>query len=57
VGLRELQLFAELTADGRLGVGECAAIALASVQSFIVALDDKAARKRCMNLDASLHIM
>jgi predicted nucleic acid-binding protein len=57
VGLRELELFAELTADGRLGVGECAAIALASVQSFIVALDDKAARKRCASLAPSLQVL
>jgi predicted nucleic acid-binding protein len=57
VGPRELELFAKLTADGRLGVGECVAIALASVQSFIVALDDKAARKQCTSLDPSLQVL
>lgn len=57
VGIRELKAFAELTADGRLGVGECAAIALASVQALIVALDDKAARKRCRTFDSSLQVI
>lgn len=57
VGFRELKAFAELTADGRLGVGECAAIALASVQSLILALDDKAAHKRCATFDSSLQVI
>jgi predicted nucleic acid-binding protein len=56
-GLTELEAFANLTADGRLGLGECAAIALASVQSYIVALDDKPARKRCAIFDSSLQVM
>ncbi len=56
-GLKELETFAHLTADGRLGLGECAAIALASVQSYVVALDDRLARKRCASFDSSLEVL
>jgi len=37
--------FVALTREGRLGIGECAAIALAKNESLPIAIDDKAARK------------
>jgi predicted nucleic acid-binding protein len=43
--LPELETFAELTSTGRLGLGECAAIAAAKHQGLMLALDDKQAKK------------
>jgi len=37
--------FVALTREGRLGIGECAAIALAKNKHLPIAIDDKAARK------------
>jgi predicted nucleic acid-binding protein len=52
----ELQAFATLASDGRLGAGECAAIATASVRALIVAIDDKAARKRAAVFDSAIQL-
>ncbi len=38
-------VFATLVTEGRLGLGECAAIALAASQGVALAIDDKQARK------------
>jgi predicted nucleic acid-binding protein len=41
----ELNLSAQLSQSGRLGVGECAVIAAAAVRGIPVAVDDKQAKK------------
>src|SRR5205823_3852319 len=41
----ELELFARLSADNRLGKGECAAIAIAANRDLLIAVDDKRAPK------------
>lgn len=55
--MRELDVFARLLADGRLGAGECASIAAAAVRGIAVALDDKSAMKRARAFDRRLTIM
>ena len=44
----ELTLFAELSATGRLGAGECSAIAAACARSYPLAIDDKRARSEAL---------
>ena len=46
----ELVVFAQLTALRVLGVGECAALALAVHRGLQIAVDDKAARKKAVVL-------
>jgi predicted nucleic acid-binding protein len=46
----ELVVFAQLTALRVLGVGECAALALAVHRGLQIAIDDKAARKKAVAL-------
>ncbi len=46
----ELAVFAEMTTLRVLGVGECAALALAVHRGLQIAIDDKAARKKAMAL-------
>lgn len=46
----ELAVFAQLTALRVLGIGECAALALAVHRGLQIAIDDKAARKKAMAL-------
>lgn len=46
--IAELNLFAQLSRDGRLGAGECAVIAAASVRGILVAIDDKRAKKTAL---------
>lgn len=53
----ELDLFAELTASGRLGAGECSALAVAVCQKLPVALDDKAARKRASAFNPKIMLL
>jgi predicted nucleic acid-binding protein len=48
--LPELSTFADLSASGRLGLGECAAIATAKHRGLILAIDDKQARKAAHRL-------
>jgi predicted nucleic acid-binding protein len=48
--LPELATFAELSASGRLGWGECAAIAAAKHQGLMLAIDDKQAKKTAHRL-------
>jgi predicted nucleic acid-binding protein len=55
--LEELSVFAKLSSDGRLGFGECAALAAGFVRGLLVAIDDKAARKRAMAHDSSLVLL
>lgn len=51
------EMFASLAAMGRLGVGECAAIAYASAHQLILAIDDKAARKAALRACPELAII
>jgi predicted nucleic acid-binding protein len=44
----ELNLFAQLSQSGRLGVGECVVIAAAAVRGIPVAVDDKQAKKTAL---------
>lgn len=46
----ELMVFAQLTALRVVGVGECAALALAMHRGLQIAIDDKAARKKAVAL-------
>ncbi len=46
--MAELNLFAQLSQGGRLGAGECAVIAAASVRGIPVAVDDKRAKKTAL---------
>lgn len=47
---KELEVFANLILDGRLGVGECAVIAAASVRGLPLAIDDKKARQAALRV-------
>lgn len=55
--VHELDAFARLLADGRLGAGECASNAAAAVRGVPVALDDKTAAKRAKAFDRRIAIM
>jgi predicted nucleic acid-binding protein len=48
--IEELALFAQLTQNPRLGLGECAAIAAAVTRTQPLAIDDKAARKAAFDV-------
>lgn len=48
--IEELALFAQLTKNPRLGLGECAAIAAAVTRAQPLAIDDKAARKAALDV-------
>ena len=50
----ELLTFVELRASGRLGYGECSAIALATHREFELAIDDRQARNAAKRLAPSL---
>jgi predicted nucleic acid-binding protein len=43
---REVEMFAELGSDGRLGAGECSAISVSSARGIPIAIDDVRARKK-----------
>ena len=53
----ELSMFAFLTHSGRLGVGECSAIAVAINRGFELALDDRRARHDALTCDETLSII
>lgn len=44
----EIELFADLQLDGRLGAGECSAIAVAIHRSFPLGIDDRLAVRRAL---------
>lgn len=56
-GQEALEAFAALYAQGRLGIGECSAIAAASVRRIPIAIDDTAARKAAMKHDDRLVLL
>ena len=53
----ELQLFGTLFATGRLGAGECSAIALAVHRGYILGIDDRLATRHARRTDAALRIL
>jgi predicted nucleic acid-binding protein len=53
----EINLFNKLTSAGRLGLGECSAIAVAAHRHHILAIDDKRAKKQAISLDSSLIVI
>lgn len=54
---RELELFAKLSTSGQLGVGECSAIAVAGIQGFKIAIEDKQAIKKALSIISNLEIL
>jgi hypothetical protein len=56
-GPEELELFAELSASGRLGAGECSAMAVAVCRKLPLAIDDKAARKRASAFNPAVKVL
>ncbi len=55
--LAELQLFGSMMATGRLGAGECSAIALAVSRGYILAIDDRLAASHARSASATLRIL
>ena len=55
--LEEIQLFGSMFAAGRLGAGECSAIALAVHRRYILAIDDRLATTHARRADATLRIL
>ncbi len=53
----ELRLFASLSATGRLGAGECSAIAVAVQRRYTLAIDDRVAKRLASRFAPSLHIV
>lgn len=53
----ELALFGALMGDGRLGSGECAAIACAISGGHVLAIDDRKAAREALRIEASLSIV
>lgn len=53
----ELSLFATFSDSGRLGAGECSAIAVAINRGHDLALDDMRARRDALNFDPTLTIV
>lgn len=53
----ELELFAELSASGRLGAGECSAMAVAVCKKRPLAIDDKAARRRASAFNPKVKLL
>lgn len=53
----ELALFGSLGASGRLGAGECSAIALAIHHGHVLAIDDRRAAKEARRLSPRLQIL
>jgi predicted nucleic acid-binding protein len=50
-------LFVKLVASGRLGAGECSAIALAVHRGHILAIDDRRATNQARQVSRNLHIL
>jgi len=55
--IEELALFAQLSRNPRLGLGECAAIAAAVSRTHTLAIDDKAARKAALEHAPGLNVL
>jgi hypothetical protein len=55
--LSELEAFAQLTASGRIGVGECSAIAVAARRGIALAIDDKRAIREALAFFPGLRIL
>ena len=53
----ELSLFGSLSASGRLGAGECSAIAVAVHRRLVLAIDDRQAAKQARRIDQTLRIL
>ena len=53
----ELSLFASLSSSGRLGAGECAAIAVAVHRRHTLAIDDRQATTQARRTDRTLRIL
>lgn len=53
----ELQLFGKLMGEGRIGSGECSAIACAVCGSYKLAMDDKRAIKEAHKISGELEIL
>ena len=53
----EIRLFGSMFAAGRLGAGECSAIALAIHRCYILAIDDRLATTHARQADAKLRIL
>ncbi len=53
----ELVLFSSLFASGRLGAGECSAIACAACRQYALAIDDNQAVKQARLTDSRLRIL
>jgi predicted nucleic acid-binding protein len=53
----ELALFGRLTAPGRLGAGECSAIAVAVSRRHALAIDDRRAIREAKALDPTLEVL
>ena len=53
----EIRLFGSMFAAGRLGAGECSAIALAVHRRYILAIDDRLATTQARRADATLRIL
>ena len=53
----ELSLFGSLSASGRLGAGECSAIAVAVHRRLMLAIDDRQAIVQARRTDQSLRIL
>ena len=53
----ELSLFGSLSASGRLGAGECSAIAVAVHRRLVLAIDDRQAAKQARRTDRTLRIL
>jgi predicted nucleic acid-binding protein len=55
--IEELALFAQLSRNPRLGLGECAAIAAAISRTHTLAIDDEAARKTALEHAPGLNVL
>jgi len=55
--VKEIELFQQLTKTGRLGVGECSAIAVAVHRGFVLAIDDKRAKRHASSMHKHLRII
>jgi predicted nucleic acid-binding protein len=53
----EVEMFVDLSSSGRLGAGECSAIAVATCRSLPLAVDDKAARRRASSSSPSVELL
>ncbi len=53
----EVTLFVQLSASGRLGAGECSAIALAVHQGHVLAIDDRRALNQAQRVRRNLQVL